>query len=158
MPRVDMTGPQIDAALHAINFWLAEYGHVTGPDPALVGRFRAMCNARQHLAAAAARTGRRRTPRTAHPDQCRWALECHTPPDATVHTTNHGDVEACTEHAAWHAQWAERRAAGNILNLAPEPTPECWCPTTPRRTATYCPQHGTPTERGIDPDTIEESP
>lgn len=88
---------------------------------------------------------------------CRWALECEAPPVQVVEVSSLGfSVEACADHAADHAEWEARqvdRAARGKVTLTPdeEPRPECFCPTRPRLKVPYCPEHGTPDERGIEP-------
>lgn len=88
---------------------------------------------------------------------CRWELSCDQPPVQVVEVARLGfSVEACEEHAAGHAEWEARqadRAARGKVSLTPdeEPGPECFCPTRPRRKVPYCPEHGTPDERGIEP-------
>jgi hypothetical protein len=80
---------------------------------------------------------------------CRWVLDCTSEATVSVEHTTYGTVEACAEHAAEHLRWQERKAF--VLN-ATEPDPDCWCPDDPPETiAEYCPSHGTPAARGIDP-------
>lgn len=91
---------------------------------------------------------------------CRWELECPLPATQVVTHTELGDYPACDDHAGEHTRWATVEQHGTVipgrgdrvrLVPRPEPRPECYCPTTPRRRVPYCPEHGTTVQRGIDP-------
>lgn len=94
--------------------------------------------------------------------ECRWRLECREPGRNVVDVEAVGfKVHACDADAVAHAQWAARRAeraARGMVTLTPdpEPRPECFCPDRARRWSAerrrtevpYCPEHGTPAQRG----------
>lgn len=82
---------------------------------------------------------------------CRWMLDCTAPAVEAITVDSLGtDVDTCAEHGAdWH-HWHDSTA----LNRGPAPEPECYCPDTGieiGEAVAYCPLHGTPEERGLDP-------